>query len=98
MAKDVSPPFLLATHTQSPLSLSKDVIQQPANIFKSHLLHVINGEGDREGALQLLADDESPDALNSDAVYISSGDDDDNGCCYSSEGMNEIHNAYYCPV
>ena len=56
MAKDISPPFLLTTHTQTLLPISEDKMCKPASMFKNHLLHVIGGEGDFNDALQLLAD------------------------------------------
>ncbi len=80
MAKDISPPFLLTTHTQSPLLLSD--VDKPAISYSNHLLHVIEGGGDRESALRMLADIQQ--ARDSDVVSISS---DEDGGCYSTEGM-----------
>ena len=84
MAKDISPPFLLTTHTQTPLPLSEDEMCKPASMFKNHLLHVIGGEGDFDDALQLLADiEQDSEGHHSDAI----SSDDDNACRYSNEGM-----------
>lgn len=73
VAKDVAPPFILTTHTQTPLPLSEDAIHEPASQYKNHLLHVIVNEGDREVALQVLSDDAQHSdvgAYHSDTDYV----------------------------
>ncbi len=73
IAQDIAPPFLLSTHTHTPLPLLKDIICESAIVYRSQHLHIVtDGQGDREIALQLLADnaDDNDDLTEGSLLLI----------------------------